>query len=397
MGFASGSVTLRRYRIVGWKSRHVDEALLDQLNAHAFGRSGFDSADFVEVGWITPIHLFDVDFAAEKIAVDRFVHLRMRVDRNSPPSAILRSYLEIERLAAVEAAADGKLGKFELRQAKDAARRRAEKEAKSGAFRRISAYPLLIDPEHRMLYFGNAGAAANERLQQLFADTFGSRLEPADAAQLAARWAESAGRKRDLEDVKPSHFVDPPEDADQDATFDPADRGFLGREFLTWLWFRAATAEGNVELPNNCEAAVTIARLAHLTCDFRVSGVTAIRNDAPADSPEARAALAIGKQPTRLGLLVAAPTGEWSFTLDGGRMDVGGLTLPAGDERDPAGELADRCRQVVELSRVVDGLYQTFLQMRFSGQWSREARQMAQWAATGRLAAPQRRPQLATA
>ena len=111
-----------------------------------------------------PNHLFDVDFAAEKVGVGRFIYVRMRMDRSTVPAGILRSYVQIEEQAALEAVGRSYLTKEERRQARDAANQRADKEARSGAFRRIAAHQLLIDPASDLVYFGNRGKPANERL-----------------------------------------------------------------------------------------------------------------------------------------------------------------------------------------------------------------------------------------
>ena len=151
MGFEKGSITFRRYRIDGLKHRNIDDAFLGALSSNAFGRYGSAADDGVERGWISPVHLFDVDFAADKIEFGRFAHFRLRIDRNTIPGAILNSYVVIEELAALEALDRDHLNKGDRTEAKHAAKSRAEKETRSGAFRRIAAYSVLVDFEHGLL------------------------------------------------------------------------------------------------------------------------------------------------------------------------------------------------------------------------------------------------------
>ena len=386
MGFASGSVSFRRYRITGGKTSAVDDKMLDALNADAFGRYGQGLDETVEVGWITPDHLFDVNFAAEKIAVSRFAHFRMRLDRTSVPGSILRSYVQIEEQAALDAAGRDYLTKEERRQAKEAAKARADKEARSGAFRRIAAYPLVLDPENDMLYFGSTSNPANEALGRLFADTFDARLEPVNAHELAVRAAVIARRQRALEDLKPDHLVSSPEDINADIySMDATDRGFLGREFLSWLLYHADTGEGSFELSKDNELAVYVDKVVQLKCDFNLTGSTVVRGDGPGQTPETRSALAVGKQPIKMGLMLGSNLGEWGLVLDGVTMDVSNVALPPAEEDEPQARLEERFENVIKLAGLIDGLFEKFVQGRLSAEWPRLLGRMKQWASAGRV------------
>ncbi|MCB9867869.1 MAG: hypothetical protein H6816_14685 [Phycisphaerales bacterium] len=386
MGLASGRVTFRRYRLGGLVHDCVDDVLLEKLNRAAFGRYGSAAADGVEIGWITPQHLFDVDFGGEKIAVGRFAHLMLRVDRNSPPAAIKRSYFLMEQAAALEASGKAFLTRSEQRQAKDAATQRAEAEARSGAFRRISAFPVLIDLERQALYFGSTSNGANDHLIRLFGDTFECPIEPVSAHSLAMRSADEQGGKRALEDARPAHFIEPPDEVDGDVySLDPEDRGFFGREFLTCLWYGIERAEGVFELLQKADVAASLATHMQLKCDFNLTGTATLRCDAPARAAEARAALAIGKQPSRLGLMLAAQAGEWTFTLDGAKFDVSGLVLPPVEGEDKSAVLETRCTSLADLCAVLDGLFAAFMRVRLSGEWDAVARDIKRWALAGRL------------
>lgn len=382
MGFTSGRMTFRRFRLPGFAHTSIDDVLLAKLNAAAFGRYGSAAADGVDIGWITPQHLFDTDFGAEKIAAGRFAQLALRLERNTPPSAILRSYFAMEQAVAREASGRDFLNKKELRQAKEAATSRAESEARSGAFRRISSFPAVIDLERGMLYFGSASSGVGERLQRLFADTFETPMEPVTAHELAARRTEDLGLRRAYEDAKPAHFIDPPDEIDGDVYgFNPEDRGFLGREFLTWVWHSVEHAEGVFDLLKHADVVATLIDQMQLKCDFNLTGSAALRCDAPARAVEARAALATGKQPVKLGMILAARAGEWSFALDGEKLDVIGLVLPPIELKDKTAILEARFESMADLGELIDELFGKFLQIRLSDKWSAEERAIRQWAA----------------
>jgi hypothetical protein len=394
MGFASGAVTFRRFRITRGQCAQLDDAFVQALADRAFGRN--DLGTDVEVGWVTPEHLFDTRFVPEKIDAGRFAHFVLRFDRLSPPASIVRSYVAMEQAAALEASGRAYLTKQEKRQAKETAVARAETEARSGAFRRISAWPVLLDFEKQMLYLQNTSQQASERLQKLFEETFEAALEPVNAHTQAVRIVEGGPLRRTLEDARPAHLIEPPDGADGDAyALDPADRGFLGREFLTWIWNSVDRAEGVIQLVTKQDVACSIVRAMQLRCDFNLSGSVAVRGDGPAGMAEARQALRTGKQPTKLGMLLAAPSGEWSFTLDGAKLDVSGAALPATEERELAARLEARGESIADLAETIDQLFEAFLRLRLSADWPAKLREMRYWAADGGEA--MRAPRLATA
>ena len=383
MGFTSGRITFRRFYLAGQHPKSLSDEWLAAIAARAFGKQGEIFSDGTETGWIVPSHLFDVDFSTpERITLGRFVYLAMRLDRTAPPSAIVQSYRKMEEAAALRASGRDYLNRTERRLAKEAALGRAEKEAREGRFRRTTAYPVLIDLQRGVVYFGNLGATAGDGLMTLFADTFGVTLVPVTAEEAAYRAAEKYGFSQAYEEAQPAHFVDPPAVSAEtvSAALPGQDRSFVGREFLTWLWFRTESGEGLFEPGHNGTITVAMDRLIHLECSYDLTGTATIRTDVPASSPEARAALRIGKVPTKMGLLIGTATEEWTLTLDGPHYTVSGLQVPRAEEDDPRASLVCRFGQIGELGAVLDQLFVLFLRCRLKNGWSEEYADICRWA-----------------
>ena len=383
MGFASGPITFRRFFLCGEHPDSLSNGWFDAIAARAFGRQREEASDGSETGWIVPNHLCDVDFSSpDRVTFGRFVFLAMRVDRTAAPSAIVQSYRKMEETAALEASGRVSLTSAERRLAKEAALARAEKEARAGQFRRTTAYPLLIDFQEGVVYFGSLGAPAADRLMVLFSETFDTTIVPATVEEVAYRIAQRQGRVRVFEDVHPTRFVEPPASGDQADTvaFPGQDRRFLGWEFLAWLWHRVDAHEGLFELKRQRSVTVAVERMMHLVCSFDLTGSDTIRTDAPARAPEAYAALGIGKVPTSMGLLIAGDD-EWGLTLDGPRYHVSGLRLTSPEEEDdPVSELEHRFSQIRDLSATLDQLFGEFLRQRLDKDWDKEAAAMSRWA-----------------
>ena len=380
MGLASGSASFQRYFLSESAPADVTDAFVQAVNDNAFGRYGAASADGIEVGWISPRHLFASDIAADQIAAGRFVSLAMRLDRNNVPPAIMKSYIRIEEETALEASGREFLSKAERTQAREAARLRADREAKSGAFRRIAAYPLLMDLDRKIVYFGNLAAGANDKMVCLFQDTFDCALEPATAERLAYRLLQAD--PDGIEHARPFTLVPAPEGYDgAPDDFDTGDRSFLGKEFLTWLWFAIDSNDATLRVSTGDEVTVMIDRTMRLECDFSMTGTDVITADGPSALPEAKAALATGKQPTKLGLIFGGRAGEFYAVLDGKRMAVSGMVLPPDEDDDPATRRERRFEQIADAAELLDVLYELFLRRRTSGRWSQELGRMRAWAA----------------
>ena len=387
MGFASGTVSFRRYHVEGSHPKVIDKDCLVRISEHAFGTSEAVTSDGIESGWIAPTHVLDTNLTIEKVSVGEMLHLALRLDRTSAPANVVRAYRQIEEQAALEASGKEFLSKEERRQAKEAAESKAAQEARDGAFRRMAAYPLLFDFKEHMVYLAAAGNLVHDKLITLFARTFGAKLVPLDAAETAGRIAQDTGHARSFDDVRPIHLVESPVGSTDDtSSFGEPDRSFLGREWLTWLWHElesgdgsiALTADGRRALPS--EAAIVMEKAIQLDCDFHLTGRTMIYADGPSKAPEAKAALRAGKQPTRAGLLIGAGGEEYALTLDATNYQVRGLKLPDVDEPNPLIRLEERCRNLIHISAILDGLYATFLKDRFGGDYRTTAAKLRQWA-----------------
>jgi hypothetical protein len=380
MGFASGPVSFQRFTISGRMPKEFDDKFIAAVQARAFGHAP-PQPDDTQVGWLAPRHLFDTDITAESIAFGRFAWLALRVDKLKAPASVVKAYIRVEEETALQAKGRDFLSRGERKLAKEAALERAAQEARAGAFRRMAAYPVLIDLEHKAVYLGNLSQGVADKLSKQFSDTFGATLAPVTPESLAGPIAERLGATRALEQLTPFVLVKPPEGVSEDEAGPVAvDLNFLGKELLTWLWYQIDAAESQLQVRSS-DIAVMIEKTLRLKCDFGLTGTDVIMTDGPAASPEARAALQVGKQPTKVGLLLGAPSGEFRLTLDGPRFGVSGLVVPEPDEQDVRARLEQRFELVADTASLLDGLFELFLMRRLAKTWSRELGLMSAWAA----------------
>lgn len=386
MGFLFGTVSYSRFQVVGGSPKRLDDNLMEKFRAHAIGKQRVMRSDREEVGWTGGRHLLDRDFDVEKNVILDCLHLGLRIDGSKVPPELMRAYLqqELDSLREKHSNGDGKnLAKLK-KLAAESAKQRVEQEIKDGRYRSQRAFPILWDTRNDVLYVGSVSPAVVERLQRLFRETFDKRLEPLTAGQAGYQWAESTGLTRRVETAQPARFVPHPEGNGHAevywSTKDPASRDYLGNEFLLWLWYTLSEESDTISLTDQSDAAVVIVKQLTLECPWAQFGKDVITADGPARLPESRLAIATGKLPRRIGLIVTRQEEQYEFTLAAESLAVSGAILPPlEDVGDGRARVEERVEQVRHLSATVDLLFHAFLAKRLATEWQGELEKIGHW------------------
>lgn len=155
---------------------------------------------------------------------------------------------------------------------------------------------------------------------------------------------------------------------------------FLGREFLTWLWFAAERDNGRVAVEGQNTIGVQFSKRLALASGGNVDESSVVKAEAPLDADEARTALRSGKKVEQAFLVLAVGEREYALTLNAATYTFGNAKLPttlgSGDS-----ELArERLFLLNELESIVDGLYLTFMQLRRDPEaWATVREEMRAW------------------
>lgn len=397
MAFASGPISYQRFYLSSRLAGHLTDAMLSAITARAMGRSGVLSDD-TQIGWIGPRHVLDTEITGEAIAFGSFLHLGLRVDRLRVPSNILKAYIRQEEDAIKASSGREFLSKGERKKAREAALLRAEQEARDGSFRRMNAYPVLLDLASKRAFLAAGSTGVGDKFVKLCNDTFGHSPEPATPETVARRIMAGAKNPAAIDHVAAMRLVKPPDGFDSDragGSFSGGDLSFLGKELLTWVWHQSDADEGRLAVSTGDEVSVMLDKTLRLKCDFGMTGAVTISADGPTGLPEARAALAVGKQPVKAGVILGARSGEFRFTLDATRFVLSGLTLPEEtSEQDARARLEARFELIGESADLLDALFQAFIEVRIAADWSKKHRELSRWAAADSEPRAQARGQL---
>lgn len=413
MPFKSGRVTFTRFLITGDAPASVDETTLGLLKEHAFREVEIGAPDEIEAGFTTGEHLFDTQFTFEKNGFGiggSILHFALRIDTHKVPSEVKQAYQQINEQAAAAASPTGFASKAEKREAKESAADQMREDLAAGKYRKSKLIPLLWDLPNQTLYCGATGNTVHEQLSRLLRDAFAVDVQLVSSGVLAGEYFRSHGKQRDYEDLRPSPFTAPPPEASaqaDDADFDadkPQDlstpmipwvaqsvdlKDFLGNEFAIWLWYSLENKETEgvltVDIQDSkqtrqVEISYAIDKALDMDCAWDCRGKQTLRGDIPHQLPEAREALATGKWPRKLGLMLSDGEHHYELTLQADRFITSAAKLPDIDDAQHPRELIEaRFDHTLNLTQLTDGLYQHFLKTRTGSNWSGLRQSMNQW------------------
>jgi hypothetical protein len=373
MGLLNGSIGMRRYAIADGDPEEIGYKT-QEIQAHAF--RGFAEEDEREMvaGWLPLTD--EGDFADRNgwLVDGRFGFLRLRTDTRTVPAYLLR---EVSR--EMEREWKSRAGREDLTRAE-------RNEIQVIAYGRLLARALprtrltdvMVDLESDAVAFLNTGDAANDVFRALFEKTFGVKLRhlsPGAAALACFPWEAHGARWNKLfgggEPAAVLRYL--------------PERGWAP-DFLTWLWFRTESENGELEPQVAGKVVLWVEdRLRLVGMDGESHDVTLKTGDV-GKSAEAASALGGKKQTAEARFGMIREDREYRFLVKAETFDLCGLKAPKasveGDDADAwkAAALV-RANGLAEVAQVLDCLYAEYLELRLSGAWERATHpEMQRWA-----------------
>lgn len=387
MGFASGSVSFRRFAVIGKQPDIVDQAVLDSLATHALKERELGTPEEEEYGWIGGRHILDGNFSFENNVFADSVFCGLRLDTNRVPGSLKRAYQMMEEDAAARGNPSGFISKQQKRTAKDTVQRKLDEELRSGRFRRSKMLPLLWDLPAATVYCAASGKS-QEKLLEIFHRTFDLELEPLSAGSQALRHLETAGKRRDYEDLRPTRFVQGPEGEGQQPDYPwvamgPQPKDFLGNEFCLWLWHELEHGDGAISSESGKEITLMVNKSLDLDCAYGQTGRDSLRGEGVARMPEAMDGLRSGKLPRKLSVILHTAGQQYDFAFNAETFGVGTCKLPEVEEAEnPRVLFEERITLLRDLSKAIDSVYANFLKLRASANWESAAGKIRKWILT---------------
>lgn len=155
-------------------------------------------------------------------------------------------------------------------------------------------------------------------------------------------------------------------------------KDFLGREFLTWLWFYGEKNNWHIDFPDGDSVDYYMDELLVMVgneenCSQRLSGPVPIK------SPEARVSLKEGKKISTTRIIVVHQEREWTVTINADNFNLSSLRLISPTTSDIEERFAELSEDLEHVLLMFDKMYTYFLQVRISDDWQSICEAINEW------------------
>jgi hypothetical protein len=363
MGLLKGPLTFSRFMIAGELPSNFTDMIHERIRRYAFQDMAANTQEKI-MGWTGIENVLDTDFSHASYAWGGYLLFSLRLDRRTVPPSLLK-------LRALEA---------EQQHLKETRRKKIDKTARDqireniyqDLLRHIPPTPSFYEvcwsvSDGRLLL-----TCLSEKVMQDFQDLFKSSFDltpmpfvPWDPQVLDK---DTAGKIEALQgtDVR------------------AGDPKTLGREFLTWLWFKSEERNGMIMIPDIGETEIHFVRRLVLESGDGEYSESVVCQGMHTDLREGREALRQGKKIREARLQLTRDAATWEFTFKADRFQFQSLKMPVvmdldeqQDNRD--GRILERIYLLETVVRVMDRLFMLFLALRLSDAWQQERIRMEKW------------------
>lgn len=311
-------------------------------------------------GW-SARHLLETEFTPATCYIEDFLQVHFRTSERKVATPLLKA-----RCAQVEFQIMGEEQLSGLnRKRKKEIRENIMDELMVDAQPTIKGFPLVFDPENKLLYVGTSSTkAADEAIGLLIESTGISPIPYSPQTCLA----EALGASHtNYDPIVISDSGDMPEET------------WVGRDFLTWIWHFCEYEDAEFTVPDLGVFHVSLDGPINLISETNGARESVVRKGIPTLSPEAHSALCDGKKLKSAKVAIARGDDIWSFTLDADTFCFKSMKLPDGTEFQYAPHFNERVESLNVFQAAFFGLFNQFVE-RFGGEAREEnLNNMKEW------------------
>ena len=361
MGFDTGTATFQMMEL----PRPFPEDWLERF-ANLAGK-GVETLKAEEsLGWVTGRHLLDTAITEERATLAGWVYLFFRVASRKVPATLLRAECAMEEQAVLAAGDKRFLKASERKEIRDQVKERLLPNMPPS----LKGFPFLHRRGTLHLYMGALGEEPAGKMGTFLDQTLGFHSEFATPEYLAEQLKDL-----DADDLDGTCFS--PEM--KQVAMEPA----LGREFLTWLWFKSEEQNGKLDLPDGRECGVLVEGPLTFRWEGNGAFMTQVSHGTPETSLEAKSCLLAGKKLASAKLTFALDEDRiWRFNVDADQFLFRSLKLPDGEPMDRLSAFDQRMQFWDDWREMWRGFYGAFLDERATpSRWRKTTEKMREWVA----------------
>lgn len=157
-------------------------------------------------------------------------------------------------------------------------------------------------------------------------------------------------------------------------------RPFLGREYLTWLWYTSEMRNHIIDVPGYEPFTLYVNDKLVLSSAGGAVREHALKGGTPAYARESKAALRDGKLVSEANFILKQENRMWTWSMKADDLSFRSLRLPAVENTDAGAYFQTRIDATETLIDVHNHLFRHFLSARLSGQFKKETAGLSEWA-----------------
>lgn len=390
MGIVTGSISLRRYRVMGTLPSGGEAAAQIEKAIRAHTLVPLDPeknpTETTAIGWASAFDEQDLDLSYAKVRVDGVMLLKLRIDTLKPSPADIKR-LTKQRKREIEAERKEPLSNAALRELKEL----ITLDLRRKATPKTRTFDVLWNCDERRLYLSSQSKAANEAFVRLFGQTFNIPLDIEGPGFWAEQAAKAAGTEKALRRLRPATELlagfsglrpdvagDITSSASDDASDDKEptqqasdllDQRFLGREFLTWLIYHSDDTAGGGHFTVSESFRVLVGERVRLKSMGEGGGEITANGVAPAQTADVRYAIAGGSSVRESSLMFCCGDQIWAAAVTAENFDMRRVKIPSLLSDEDSERICERIDLILLLDRFLREAFTTFVLLRTAQRW----------------------------
>jgi hypothetical protein len=202
VGFLSGPITFRKFRIEEPLSKNFKDAASQSLARHAFREINPKTNPEMSIGWVNAFDPVDTRLGLDKVLFGKYVILGVRKDRKSLSAALMKARMTETMKAHAREHKGRKLSPQEIVGMRETIKIKMLAEVTPST----TFYEMVWNYETQEVFFSALGSKICSEFADLFQETFELTLTESSIASRAEALIDREGLGLDLSTVEAAHF-----------------------------------------------------------------------------------------------------------------------------------------------------------------------------------------------
>ena len=320
-------------------------------------REAHNATEEKRMGWVSLTDILDTDFKEASYALGDYLIFSLRIDRKQISPKLMKIRLMEEQRKFLTEHGQTRIGKAMNEGIKD----RVRLELMSKIDPVPSFYDVLWAVGQNKVYFSSLSDKVADDFVELFKKTFSLNL-----VRILPQQHPAALKNKTQGNVATE------------------DMSSIGREFLTWLWFKSEERNGRIALSKNEEVELHLLKRIVLEAGEGEYAQGVVCSGLHTELIEGKEAIRQGKKVKEACMKLHFDQNEWEFNFKADTFYFQSMKMPVTDwtqtPEDPSASLLERIYLIENAVKTIDKIYESFLAVRFSVKWTEnEKTKLSQW------------------